>query len=175
MNFRLNRGQISHAFPFLCVSWFLHCRRELINLDRTSDANHNCGRPAITSAELLCTLSPPLFRPSGTPPVLSPSPSVSSWSVYAKLTSQKRVTLCARRQQRYSRDESALAAALRRTTDYERIFPPKPSIQYATNSWNYAFVKRRLVSPSYASFSGMTLLIQIEKHIKRPSARSVDA
>jgi len=42
------------------------------------------------------------------------------------------VTLRACRQQRYSRDESALAAALRRTADYERIFPPRPSIQYAT-------------------------------------------
>ena len=94
----------------------------LIDLDRTSDANHNCG--AITSAELLCTLAPP--------PVLSPSPSVSSRSVSAKLALQQRVTLRARRQQRYSRDESALATALRRTTDYERIFPPRPSIQYAT-------------------------------------------
>jgi hypothetical protein len=44
----------------------------------------------------------------------------------------KRASLRARRQQRYSRDESALATALRRPTEYERIFPPKPSIQYAT-------------------------------------------
>jgi hypothetical protein len=131
MNFRLNRGQIPHAFLFLCASWSLHCRRELINLDRTSDANHNCRHPAITSAELLCTLAPPLFGPSGTSPVVSISPSVSSRAVSAKLALQQRVTLCARRQQRYSRDESALAAALRRTTDYGRIFPPRPSIQYA--------------------------------------------
>src|SRR6266849_1678200 len=114
MNFKLNRGQIPHAFLFLCASWFLPCRRELINLDRTSDANHNCGHPAITSAELLCTLAPPLFGPSDTSPVLSPSPSASSWGVSAIVASQQRVTLRARRQQRYSRDESALAAALRR-------------------------------------------------------------
>ena len=132
MNFRLNRGQISHAFLFLCMSWFLHCRRELIKLDRASDTNHNCGHPAITSAELLCTLAPPLFGPSGASPVLSPFPSVSSWNASANLALQQRVTLRARRQQRYSRDESALTAALRRTADYERIFPPKPSIQYAT-------------------------------------------
>jgi hypothetical protein len=124
MNFSLKRGQNPHAFPFLCASWLLHCRRELINLDRTSDVNHNCGHPAITSAELLCTVAPP--------PVLSPSPSVSSRTVSAKLALQQRVTLRARRQQRYSRDESALATALGRTTDYERIFPPRPSIQYAT-------------------------------------------
>ena len=132
MNFRLNRGQISHAFLSLCASWLLHCCRELMNLDRTSDANHNCGRPAITSAELLCTLAPPPFDPSGASPVLSPSSSVPPWSVSAKHALQKRVTLRARRQQRYSRDESALAVALRRTADYERIFPPRPSIQYAT-------------------------------------------
>jgi hypothetical protein len=36
------------------------------------------------------------------------------------------------------------------------------------SSWSYAFVIPRLVSPSYANFFGMTLLI--EKHIKRPSA-----
>ena len=36
-----------------------------------------------------------------------------------------------RRQQRYSRDESALVASLRRPTEYERLFPPKPSSQYA--------------------------------------------
>src|SRR6266567_260512 len=107
MNFRLNRGQITHAFLFLCASWFLHCCREIMNLDRTSDVNHNCGHPAITSDELLCTLAPPPFGPSGTSPVLSPSPSVSSRSVSAKLALQQRVTLRAHRQQRYSRDESA--------------------------------------------------------------------
>ena len=128
MNFRLNRGQIPRAFLFLCASWCLHCCLELINLDRTSDVNHNCGHPARTSAEVLCTLAPPLFGPSGTSQVLSPSPSVSS----SKLALQQRVTLRARRQQRYSRDESALTTALRRTADYERIFPPRPSIQYAT-------------------------------------------
>jgi hypothetical protein len=121
------RSNIPRVSVPLCVL-VLHCRRELINLDRTSDANHNCGHPAITSSELLCTLAPPPFGPSGTSPVLSPSPSVSS----SKLALQQRVTLRARRQQRYSRDESALTAALRRTADYERIFPPRPSIQYAT-------------------------------------------
>ncbi|KAN0104019.1 hypothetical protein V8E52_011380 [Russula decolorans] len=99
-----------------------------VSVPLTSDANHNCGHPSITSAELLCTLAPPLFRPSGPSPALSPSPSVSS----SKLALQQRVTLRARRQQRYSRDESALTTALRRTADYERIFPPRPSIQYAT-------------------------------------------
>lgn len=63
---------------------------------------------------------------------MSPPASVSSRNISANLTLQQRVTLRARRQQRYSRDESALAAALRRTAEYERIFPPKPSIQYAT-------------------------------------------
>ncbi|KAF8274696.1 hypothetical protein EI94DRAFT_477062 [Lactarius quietus] len=36
-----------------------------------------------------------------------------------------------RRQQRYSRDESALTASLRRPADYERVFPSRPSSQYA--------------------------------------------
>ena len=129
MNFRLNRSQIPHVFLFLCASWPLHCRRQLMNLDRTSDANRNCGHSAITSAELLCTLAPPFFGPSGASPVVSIAPA-SSWDVSAKLAQQQRVRT--RRQQRYSRDESALAVALRRTAEYERIFPPKPSIQYAT-------------------------------------------
>jgi hypothetical protein len=36
-----------------------------------------------------------------------------------------------RRQQRYSRDESALAASLRRPAEYERVIPQRPSSQYA--------------------------------------------
>jgi hypothetical protein len=105
-----------------------NCRRELINSNRTSDVNHT----AIASAELLCTLAPPLFEPSATSPVVPFSPPVSSRSVSAELALQQRVTLRARRQQRYSRDESSLAVALRRTAEYERIFPPRPSIRYAT-------------------------------------------
>lgn len=111
-----------------CINDFQKSNPPRVSVPLTSDANHKCGHPAITSAELLCTLAPPLLEPSGTSPVLSPSPSISS----SKLALQQRVTLRARRQQRYSRDESALAAALRRTADYERIFPPRPSIQYAT-------------------------------------------
>jgi hypothetical protein len=126
----LNRGQTPLAFLF-CASLYLHSRRELRSLDRTSDGSHTFGRPSVTSAELLCTLAPPPFGPSGTPPVLSPSPSVPPSSVSASAL-QKRVNLRARRQQRYSRDESALAAALRRPAEYERIFPPRPSIQHAT-------------------------------------------
>ena len=90
------------------------------------------GHPSITSAKLLCTLAPPPFGTSGTSPVLSLSPSVPPPSVSARLALQKRENLRAYRQQRYSRDESALAAALRRPAEYERIFPPRPSIQYAT-------------------------------------------
>jgi len=101
-------------------------------LDRTSDASHNCGHPAITSTELLCTLAQPPFCSSGTSQALSPSTSVSPPSISAKLALQKRANLHARRQQRYTRDESVLAAALRRTAEYERIIPPRPPIQYAT-------------------------------------------
>lgn len=75
----------------------------------TSDTGHTFGYPSIASAK-------PLRAPS----VLE-SPNMSS----------QRVNLRMRRQQRYSRDESALAASLRRPAEYERVFPPKPSSQYA--------------------------------------------
>ena len=114
----------------LCVSVLHFCRR-LTGLDRTSDASHTLAHPSITSAELLCTLAPPPFGPSGTSSVVSPSPSVPP-PVSARLALQKQSNLRARRQQRYSRDESALAAALRRPAEYERILPPRPSMQYAT-------------------------------------------
>ncbi|KAF8485759.1 hypothetical protein DFH94DRAFT_707820 [Russula ochroleuca] len=103
-----------------------------ISVPLTSEASHPFGHPSITSAKLLCTLAPPPFGTTGTSPVLSRSPSVPTPSVSARLALQKRDSLRARRQQRYSRDESALAVALRRPAEYERIFPPRPSIQYAT-------------------------------------------
>ncbi|KAH9954321.1 hypothetical protein BC827DRAFT_965658 [Russula dissimulans] len=87
------------------------------------------GHRSISSAELLCTLAPPS---SNTPPVLSSSPhSVHPSNISARLTLQKRTCLRARRQQRYSREESALAAALRLPVEYERIVPSRPSTQYA--------------------------------------------
>ena len=113
----------------LCVLVLYFCH-ELISLDRTSDASHTLRHPSITSAELMCTLAPPPFRPSGTSPVLSP-PLVPP-NVSARTALQKQANLRARRQQRYSRDESALDAAFRRPVEYERIFPPRPSMQYAT-------------------------------------------
>jgi hypothetical protein len=78
----------------------------------------------------MCTLAPP-FRPSSTSPVLS-TPPVPPSNVSARLALQKQANLRARRQQRYSRDESALDAAFRQPAEYERIFPPRPSMQYAT-------------------------------------------
>jgi len=94
-------------------------------LDRTSNTS---GHPSISSAELLCTLAPS----SNTLPALSSSPHpVHPPSVSASLTLQKRANLRARRQQRYSREESALASALRLPVEYERIVPSRPSTQYA--------------------------------------------
>ena len=114
----------------LCVPLLYSCH-ELRSLDRTSNASHTPRHPSITSAELMCTLAPPPFRPSGTSPAFSP-PSASPSNVSARLALQKQANLRARREQRYSRDESALDAALRRPAEYERIFPPRPSTQYVT-------------------------------------------
>lgn len=63
--------------------------------------------------------------------VRPPSPSAPSDDVPSRLALQRRTNLRARRQQRYSRDESALAATLRRPAEYERVLPPRPSSQYA--------------------------------------------
>ncbi|KAI9454760.1 hypothetical protein BJY52DRAFT_1282986, partial [Lactarius psammicola] len=92
----------------------------------TSDSSHTFGCPSIASAKPLrapfalespnTSLVPPSAPPSGVP---------------SRLALQRRANLRTRRQQRYSRDESALATSLRRPTDYERVFPPKPSSQYA--------------------------------------------
>ncbi|KAH9953201.1 hypothetical protein BGW80DRAFT_529531 [Lactifluus volemus] len=75
--------------------------------------------PSMTSAKLICS-------------VLPPPPSAPLSGVPVRPAQQRRANLRARRQQRYSRDESALAAALRRSTEYERVIPPRPPMQYAT-------------------------------------------
>ncbi|KAI0246974.1 hypothetical protein BJV78DRAFT_1285944 [Lactifluus subvellereus] len=95
-----------------------------ISVSLTPDASHTLGHPSMTSAKLLCAIVPPSFGFSGPP---APHPGVP-----ARPTLQPRASLRARRQQRYSRDESALATALRRSTEYERVIPPKPPMQYAT-------------------------------------------
>lgn len=131
MNFSSKKGLTPLVFLFLCVSFVLCSRdRLLIPLDRISEMSHNPGPPSVSSAGLLCTLAPPPFAPSGTSPVLSSSPSV--YSVSTRLALQRRAKLRARQQQRYSRDESALTVAVRRLAEYERLFPPRPSMQYAT-------------------------------------------
>ncbi|KAH9997169.1 hypothetical protein BJV74DRAFT_883497 [Russula compacta] len=94
-----------------------------------SDIGAIYGQPSITSAELLCTLATPPSQSFGKSPVLS-SP-VPSSTVSARLALQKRATLRARRQQRYSREEFALVAALRRPAEYEGSFSSRPSMQYA--------------------------------------------
>jgi len=132
MSFRVNKGYTALVFLFLCASFVPYSRNGLISLDRTSDTSHNSGHPSVTSAELLCTLTPPPFVPSGTSPAFLSSPSVPPSKFSTRVAMQKRANLPARRQQRYSREESALASALRRPAEYERIFPSRPSTQYAT-------------------------------------------
>ncbi|KAI9434234.1 hypothetical protein H4582DRAFT_1981412 [Lactarius indigo] len=95
----------------------------------TSDTSHTFGYPSIASAKPLhasSTLESPdtsLIRPR--------SPSAPTSDLPSRLALQRRANLRMRRQQQYSRDESALAASLRRPAEYERLFPPKPSSQYA--------------------------------------------
>ncbi|KAH8977482.1 hypothetical protein EDB86DRAFT_1197467 [Lactarius hatsudake] len=95
----------------------------------TSDTSHTFGYPSIVSAKPLrasSTLESPdtsLIRPR--------SPSAPTSGLPSRLTLQRRANLRMRRQQQYSRDESALAASLKRPAEYERLFPPKPSSQYA--------------------------------------------
>lgn len=98
---------------------------------RTSDTSHNSIRPSITSTELLCNLTPPPLAPSNTSPDYSSSSFAPLSNTSTKLALQRRANLRVRRQQRYSREESALATALRRPAEYERIIPSKPSTQYA--------------------------------------------
>lgn len=131
MNFRPNKGDILLISPFLCASVVLYPRNALIRLGRSSDTSHNSSYPSITSAELLCTLTSPPFAPPGISLDYSPSPQVSSPNISTKLVLQRRANLRARRHQRYSRDESALATALRGPAEYERLFPSRPSTQYA--------------------------------------------
>jgi hypothetical protein len=102
---------------------------KLIRLNRTSETNQNSGHPSVSSAELLCTLAPPPFAPSATSLALSSS---ASSNITSRLALQRRANIRARRQQRYSREESALATSLRRLDEYERLFPPRPLMQYAT-------------------------------------------
>jgi len=111
-----------------CTNEFQIEKRPLasrLSVPLTSNAS---GYPSISSAELLCTLAPS----SNTLPVLPSSPhAVHPPIVSARLTLQKRANLRARRQQRYSREETALASALRLPVEYERIVPSRPSTQYA--------------------------------------------
>jgi hypothetical protein len=133
MNFSPKEGLTPLIFLSLCASIVLYSRdRLLIPFDSISETSHNSGPRPVSSAELLCTIAPPPFAPSGTSPVLPSSPSAYSSSVSMRLALQKRANLRARQQQRYSRDESALIVAARRLAEYERLFPPRPSMQYAT-------------------------------------------
>jgi hypothetical protein len=101
--------------------------------ERTPDTSHTFGHiPPMTSAKLLCTVVPPPFEVSVSSLVLSPSPSTPLPGIPVRPAPQPRANLRARRQQRYSRDESALTVALKRPADYERVIPSKPPMQYAT-------------------------------------------
>ena len=102
---------------------------ELTRAHRTSDTSHTFGYPPIASAKPLRV--PSIFESPHVPSVLPRSPSPPPDGVPSRLTLQRRANLRMRRQQRYSRDELALAASLRRPAEYERVFPPRPSSQYA--------------------------------------------
>ena len=111
----------------LCVHSFSLCLcNELTRARRTSDTSHTFGYPSIASSKPLCTPSASesphtsLARPLS---LDAPSPS--------RLALQRRANLRMLRQQRYSRDESALAVSLKRPAEYVRVFPPRPSSQYA--------------------------------------------
>ena len=116
---------------FLCASVILYPRNALIRLGRTLDTSHNSSYSSMTSAELLCTLTPPPFAPSSTSADHSSTPCVPLSNISMNLALQRRANLRARQQQRYSREESALAIALKRPAEYERLFPSRPSTQYA--------------------------------------------
>ncbi|KAI0295918.1 hypothetical protein B0F90DRAFT_1127382 [Multifurca ochricompacta] len=93
----------------------------------TPDTSYTFGQPSLTSAHPLGVLASPT-----TSSVWSSHPSVPPISnIPSRLALQRRAILRACRQQRYSRDESALAAALKRPAEYERIFPSKPSVHHA--------------------------------------------
>ena len=106
----------------------LYSYSELTRAHRTSDTSHTFGYP-ISSAKPLRASS--TLESSHTPLVRLPSPSAPSDGVSSRLALQRRTNLRLHRQQRYSRDESALAATLRRPAEYERVLPPRPSSQYA--------------------------------------------
>lgn len=91
----------------------------------TSDTSHTFGYPSIASAK------PLRASPTDTSLIRPRSPSAPTSGLPSRLTLQRRANLRIRRQQQYSRDESALAASLRRPAEYERLFPQKPSSQYA--------------------------------------------
>ncbi|KAH9032682.1 hypothetical protein EDB85DRAFT_2145430 [Lactarius pseudohatsudake] len=95
----------------------------------TSDTGHTFGYPSIGSAKPL-RASPTLESPD-TPLIRPRSPSAPTSGLPSRLTLQRRANIRTRRQQQYSRVESALAASLRRPAEYERLFPQKPSSQYA--------------------------------------------
>jgi hypothetical protein len=95
---------------------------------RTSDTSHTFGCTPIAS---VTPLRAPSDLDSHNSLVRPPSPSAPPDGVPSRLAPQRRANLRMRRQQRYSRDESALATTLRRPADYERVFPPRPSSQYA--------------------------------------------
>ncbi|KAI0287288.1 hypothetical protein BC826DRAFT_55939 [Russula brevipes] len=159
-----------------------------LSVPLTSDNGHTLGHPSITSAELLCTLAPPALGSSNTPPILSTSPSAQHSSASVRLALQKRANLRSRRQQRYSREESALATALRRPVEYERIFPSRPSTQYATRQLELRVrdAKARLVelcellrddSTDQATYQGLLhtrwmverWIASAEKEVSRPT------
>jgi hypothetical protein len=132
MNFRSNKCLTRLIFLFLCVWFSVSSRNRLILLDRTLETGQNSGHAEVSSAEIPCALAPPPLLPFGTSPVLLSSSPMSSSNVGTRSALQKRANLLSRRQQRYSREESTLATALRRLAEYERLFPPRPSMQYAT-------------------------------------------
>ncbi|KAI0258367.1 hypothetical protein BC834DRAFT_83883 [Gloeopeniophorella convolvens] len=93
--------------------------------------NYTFGLRPAPSPEPPRAAGPALLSAFGTP-VASPNrSSSSSLSIpnTMRLASQRRTSLRVHRQQRYLRDESALAAALQRPTEYERSMLPKPPEQ----------------------------------------------
>jgi hypothetical protein len=95
----------------------------------TSDTSHTFGCPSIASSKPL--RAPSALDSPNTSLARPPSPSAPPNGVPSRLALQRRANLRMLRQQRYSRDESALAASLKRPAEYERVFPPRPSSLYA--------------------------------------------
>ena len=123
------KTQWHSPFYFAVCPFSLCSCGELTRPHRTSDTSHTFGYPSITSSKPL--LAPSALDSPNTSFARPRSPSAPPHGVPSPLTLQRRANIRMRRQQRYSRDESALAASLKRPAEYERVFPPRPSYKYA--------------------------------------------